>query len=59
MAYYSGIFGSSGMYRHYRGVPNSGSWIRGVSPIQGAGLEGFHCISSIGTCIAWVSKHVQ
>ena len=32
MAYYSGVFGFSGH-------------IREVSPIQGAGLEGFHCIS--------------
>ena len=26
----SGFFGSSGMCPHYRGVPNSGGWIRGV-----------------------------
>ena len=33
MAYYSGIFRSRGICVH----------IRGVSPIQWAGLEGFHC----------------
>ena len=30
MAYYSGVFGSSDMCPHKRGVPNSGGWIRGV-----------------------------
>ena len=30
MAYYSGLFGSSGMCPHWRGVPISRGWIRGV-----------------------------
>ena len=43
---YSQEFGSSGMCPHKMDVCNSGSWIRGVSAIQGAGLEGFCCSGS-------------
>ena len=45
VAYYSEVFGSRGLCPHWRGVPNSGGWIRGV-PLYVCVCE--HTLNGIG-----------